>query len=445
MIFIKKTIFLSLLLCLNINAKTRFKYPKTNSEIVQSNEDLNYINTQKINEALRKIKFEIIRGNTQKANLLLTQAKYTTDFSKTIQYRYQAISFFVDSNYSKVLEILNKNEFNLNTNYQKVCAIKTFSYLAIGEYKNSKEEWKKCFGITYFKSKSYNLWLDSFVYRREFKEKYIQETFKKAPADSLKLFLKLAIYLDQQKEVLKYIQYINIKSLANTEVRELIAFAYYKDGNVAKTYEFMEGLETSNILSIKGNFLILQGKYEMAYSQFKLAYKKKKTSTNAVKRLIPLSWIYKKWDEALEYSSSENQDTKESDIGLFQAAVLSQKREFKSSNNLLLYQIKQKNKNSTSINANLLLAFNYINLEKNTSAQSFTEKACYQKDGLSCLFQYHFSYWDNFAKTINSESEIIRSDILSKYIEKEINEPLGDKQIINQRNLELLDEQDGHI
>lgn len=445
MIFIKLILFLTTAISFDITAQTRFKYPKAKSEIIQDNESLNYINNQKISAGLRKIKLEIIRGNTQKANLLLSQAKYTTDFSKTIQYRYQALSYFIDSEYRKTLEILNKKEFSLNTNYQKICAIKTFSYLAIGEYKNSKVEWKKCYNLTYFKSKSYNIWLDSFIVKREFKEKYIKETFKKASVDSLKLFLKLALYLDQQSEVLKYIEFISINSLANTEIRELIAFAYYKDANVAKAFEYMDGIETSNILNVKANFLILQGKYEMAYSQFKLAYKKKKTSTNAIKRLIPLSWIYKKWDEALEYSSLDGENLESNDIGLFQAAVLSQKNEYKSSNNLLLYRLKQKNRNSTSINSNLLLAFNYINLEKNLLAQSFTEKACYQKDGLSCLFQFHFSYWDNFSKTINSSVEIVRSDILSKYIENKLDDPLKVKQIINQRNLELLDEQDGHI
>lgn len=427
----------------SLSKESSKEYLKSDLAKRQESKELEYYNNVLLKEKLAKIKFEIIRGNTYKANELLAQAKYTNGFSQGVQYRYKALSLFVDSKYIDVIDTLKHKTFNLTKNYQKICSIKTFSYLALRKFELARKEWKKCFKTTYLRSKSTNIWLDSFVNNKNFKPSFIRETFKRAEVDSLRLILKLAIYLNQQGEILKYLSHISTKTLADLEIRELIAFSYYKQGEIIKAYEFLKDIKTGNLLNVKGNLLLLQNKNEMAYAQFKMAFKKKNTSQNALKRLVPLSWLYKQWDDALIYSS--NIQPVSSNNRFFQAAVLIQKGKYKDSNNILLYEIKNKSKNYDSKNINLLVSYNFLSLKRNSRAKRFIEKACIQNDGLSCLYQFHLSYWDNFSKIIANSKKIKRSDLIEKYKSQKVEDPIKDREIINQRNLELLDKQQGYI
>lgn len=437
-----RKVLLLLVICLSSLGKTKYTYPKSKSELMSQDYTTEYLSNKKILEHLGQVKLEIIRGNLSKAKLLLLQAKYTNNFSKVIQFRYLALTQFLDEEYSKVIETLNVPEFSFNSNYEKVCSLKTLSYLLLKNRVKAKKEWKKCFKQTYFKSDTVAIWLDSFVVSDNFKKIKITESFKRADSDTLKMIFKLALYLGEEKTILKYIRLINYEAISNDEIREILAFMYYRQKELINASEFLKGINTANTANIKGNIYLLQDKKEKAYAQFKLAFKMKSTSQNSIKRLVPLSWYFRQFNDGLKFSFYLDDQTEF--LKLLQSAFLTQDKKYEASNKLLKIELKQRT-NTIPLEMNLLLALNHIFLEDNINASKFSESSCLQKDGLSCLFQYHFSTWDDFSKFIKTSHPIKRSDIIKRYIASSVQEPIDEEVVISQRNIEELDLKEKNI
>ena len=218
----------------------KFKYPK-NQEIVDeyffNRKLLNNIN---IANKLAAIKYQIINGNLEKAKVLLLQAKYTDDFSKSIQFRYLGIIHFIEGNYKSSQEFLTKKEMYQIQNTSKICLLRTLNYVILENIPNAKLEWNRCVDATVNKSPTNHVWMTTLLKLKMNDEANITKVPFKAinieneEGNFLRLYLKLSLYLNQQQKVLKRIPLLTIEAYQDEEIRELIGLLYYRRFRVAQ-------------------------------------------------------------------------------------------------------------------------------------------------------------------------------------------------------------------
>jgi tetratricopeptide (TPR) repeat protein len=111
--------------------------------------------------------------------------------------------------------------------------------------------------------------------------------------------MKLALFLNREDVIIRYIANLPSSAYNSKGVRELIGFAYYRLGKTEKALEFIEDIESPNADNIRGTANLLKKKYELAFGHFKLALQKKGNSANALERGIPLAYTLGLWDEGI--------------------------------------------------------------------------------------------------------------------------------------------------
>jgi len=424
-----------------------FKYPLSNF----TKKELNYYTSMKenirIQDNLASIKYQLINGNLEKAKLMLLQAKYTEDFSRVVQYRYLSIIHFIEGDYKKSLEYLTKKEmYNIGFS-KRICLLRTLNFLILNKVSEGRSEWNNCIDSTLTDSPSSHLWMSTLVKLKMNDEPNITDIpFKKINIENeqgnfLRLFLKLALYLNKEEVILDRIALLNDTVFEDPEIRELMGMLYYRSKKIVNSYRFIEDLNSPNAENIKGNIYLTQKKYELAYGQFKLALNKKLNSQNSLERIIPVAWLLKQWDDGVSYIDQLETEPRDLYNKLTaRAAFLTQSNRFKEAKDTL-NQIVIGSKNSQSPEVNQLYSYTAIMLKDNTDAETYSDKACKNLDGLNCWLQFHLSIWENFALTIHRDEKIIneKDDLLAKYSAGFEKEPLKEDLYINQKDIEELD------
>src|SRR5690606_30757295 len=268
------------------------------SEIALSAQKTNReINEQKLMSLkLAEVKFAMINGNIERAKILLLQQGFNTGFGKIIKKRYSAIISFIEGKYQTSLDTLNDPDFLFDQHFTHICSLKTLNELILNKTADATETWRRCNKLTVLLSENANLWPAVLVNLKKNPKEAIKQPFEKMNIanesfDTIRLFLKLALYLNQQKLIIPKIPDFAPEVFQDPELRELIGFLYYREAELVKAYTFIEDLETPNSENIKGNLYLAQNKYELAYGQFKLALNRKNNSQNALERITPVAWL----------------------------------------------------------------------------------------------------------------------------------------------------------
>jgi hypothetical protein len=430
-----------------LDRRGQFIYPK-NEMALKENEYLHILEKNKtILQKLGAIKYEIINGNLEKAKLLLLQSRYADDFSKNIQFRYLGIIHFIEGNFKQSQEFLTqKGMYNL-TSDDTVCILRTLNFLIMNEVAKGQLEWKRCLDVTINQSETQHVWMNTILKLKINDEPQITSVpFKKVnieneKGDFLRLFLKMALYLNQQDKIFDRLPFLGDVAFADPEIRELIGMLYYREGKLAKAYQFVEDLASPNSENIKGNLYLAQKKYELAYGQFKLALNKKANSQNALERIIPIAWILKQWDDGLGYLANLQADPKDQYAKMaIEAAFLTQAQKYhEASKKLETIVVGSNDAQSTEVNQ--LYTFNAMMLKNKDLAETYADKACKLKDGLNCWLQFQLTLWDNFALTAHRDDDVFQKemDITEELIAEFEENPIQEKLFISQKDIEEMD------
>ena len=424
-----------------------FNYPMFESDVngLEFYRKLN--NSKKINTSLGTIKLYMINGNLEKAKLMLIADKSQDKYAQIIKFRYLGMIYFIQGEYEKSLEFLTKKEM-LNLSYTKnLCLLRTMNYLVLDKSVDAAKEWSKCVDATLTQSDTEHVWMSTLVNLKLTKSSEATTIpFKSINIENetgryLKLFLKLSLYLGQQKKILDRLKFINPDIYSDPEIRELVGMLYYREGKIVKAYQFIEDLESPNSQNIKGNIYLSQEKYELAYAQFKLALKKKINSQNSIERMIPLAWTLKQWNDGIEYISKlENKaEDKYKKLTVLAAFKAGAKKYQESANDLERIVIGSRNSQSPEVNQ--LYAFNSMMIKDLEKAQIYSDLSCKNEDGINCWLQFHLEIWENFTLTAKREDKIIpdENNLTERLIASISYETIDEEVFINQKDIEELD------
>lgn len=425
----------------------KFTYPKNPDGLLESDFNRKMIQNETISKRLGAIKYSMINGNLEKAKVMLLQSKYTDDFSRVVQYRYLGMIHFIQGNYKQSQEFLtHKSMYNISSN-DKLCLLRTLNFVILEELPKAKLEWNRCLDATVNASKTQHIWMNTILKLKLNNEPKITEVplkkinIENEQGDYLRLFLKMALYLNQQDKIFDRLSFLSEAAFADPEIRELIGMLYYRQGKLVKAYEFIEDLESPNSENIKGNLFLAQKKYELAYGQFKLALKKKVNSQNALERIIPVAWILRQWEDGLEYIEKLKVDPvdKYNKIAL-KAAFLTQAGKYAEAENQLKIIVQGSN-DAQSSEVNQLFSYNSIMLKDNKTSEKYADKACRFQEGLNCWVQFHFAIWENFALTAHRDEKILEgsSDLSKEYTSSFTKNSIEEDLYVNQKDIEELD------
>ncbi len=246
-------------------------------------------------------KFALMAGNTSLAQSYLDRLGSDHPRLKQIIQRYSALSAFMQDDYGKTYDLLKSERLNIINSYEEICLLRLVSLFALGkehpEYSKISPEFDSCRAITYKYTDNDHFWLTSM-------KKIVQGKIRSLPGanvndftsilvtdDTTKLWMKLALYTNREKQIIKNIGLLPEESYLNVGIRELLGMAYYRMGDIKNSQDFIEDISTPNADNIRGDIALSKKEWELAYGHFRLALKRKDDSLNALERAIPLTWL----------------------------------------------------------------------------------------------------------------------------------------------------------
>ena len=406
-----------------------------------------YSEIQEQNADLKKVKYHILNGETGLAKVHLHKLAYTQTKLRPVIFRYLGMLAFIDGKFEKSFEYLSTKELQSSPHYAKICTLKVLNQVVLNKKNSLQNEWAKCQleNLTHFNPGNF-IWLETLIQlKMNPREGLTKVPFKGIKLSSLnniqlKIFLKLSIYLNQERLIEPQLIELDLMQLEDPEIRELMGQIFFRMGSLAKSYRYIEDLSSPNAENIKGNIYVLRKKYELAYAQFKLALDKKQNSQNAMERILPLAWILGDWEGGSKIAervlaSPQTQINKMTLI----AAFLTQKGDFVRSKEVLETIIARSRKGA-EIDVTQLLSFTALVKNDQNIAKKQAGLSCAQFDMINCWLGLQLYQWDSFPLTIRRLDKIAVKKEWEKLSTEELNEPIKETIYVNQVDIEELDD-----
>lgn len=399
-------------------------------------------------DLLSRVKFYMVNGEVSRAKRELLKVDAQSNLSILIKKRYQAMLYFIESEYEQSLAVLEDPLFKNDNAFAKVCVLKIFNQVILNKLNDIDRSFNHCRDLNSDFSTNNEMWLENLIKLKLKDPKLLSGKETKTiigyahHIPSLKLWLKLAIYLNQEKIIVPMVADIPQEAFEDKEIRELIGLIYYRTKNFKKSVNFIEDLSTPNAENIKGNIYLHKKFYELAYGQFKLALNKKQNSINAIERAVALAWILGQWQDGFDLSQKVNiKDTNEPQRLTLQAAFLTNMKQYDQAKRRLE---RAQGFFGSNPPKELSQLYGFVSLitEDHESLGKYLNSACEAWDGLSCWLSLQNNLWSNFSRTIQREDAIVLDQelTLAGLKEKVDIVPLAEPKIVDQRDVEEMDD-----
>lgn len=402
---------------------------------------------QEQNSDLKRVKYYLLNGETRLAQVHLTKLAYAQTKLRPVIYRYLAILSFIEGRFQKSLDYLNYKELQSIPHYAKICTLKVLNQVVLNKTRLLEDEWSRCQleNYNHFNAGNY-VWLQTLVQMKIRPERGLtQKPFRKIKLSSmdneqLKIFLKLALYLNQEKMIEPQIHELDLSQFEDTEVRELLGQIFFRLGSLAKSYKFIEDLSSPNSENIKGNLYILRNKYELAYAQFKLALEQKQNSQNAMERILPLAWLLGDWEEGAKIServiaSPQTQINKMTLV----AAFYTQKGDYEKAK-AVMDTIAIRSRRGTEIDVTQLHSFVGLMQNQPQIVKKQASLSCAQYDLINCWLGFQMEQWDSFPLTMRRPEKLPAKREWERLTQESDEQPLQETVYVNQLDIEELDD-----
>ncbi|MGE3610205.1 MAG: tetratricopeptide repeat protein [Bacteriovoracaceae bacterium] len=398
-------------------------------------------------EELKKVKYYLINGEFRLAKVFLSKLSYSRSPMRPVIYRYMGLIAFIEGNFKESLRLLSLKELQDIPHYSKICTLKILNQIVLNLTTELDKEWAKC---QIENPSSFNdnrlVWLETLIDLKLSPRKGITKApFKSKTAvvldkDELKVFLKLAIYLNQEKLIENQLKDLSIEQLEDPEVRELVGHIYFRLGSFVLANKYIEDATSPNSENIKGNLYLLREKYELAYAQFKLALEQKQNSQNAMERLLPLAWILRDWKAGVNFAeqviaSPQSQINKLTLLTAFQI----QAGEYDKAKKVLA-NIADLSDKGSELEVKQLQSFEALMQNRPKDVIKFSARACEQNDLINCWVQYQMIQWDIFPLTLQRKEKIYEKKEWENLAKNDLSQPLSETVYVNQNDIEELDD-----
>lgn len=399
-------------------------------------------------EDLRRVKYYLINGEVRMAKMYLRQMMLTEPRLRPLGHRYLATIEFILGNYHDSLKELKRPELNKFGNFQKVCVLRVLNQIIVDDIFDLQDQWDRCL-LENIKEMQSNrlLWLETLVQLKVAPSENVLKTpFKynkifALPNEDIKITLKLALYLNQEKLVLDEINQLTLDAILDPEIRELAGLILFRAKKFSLSFKFIEDLNTANVNNIKGNLYLMQKKYELAFAQFKLALVQKQNSLNAMERALPLAWEIGQWEEGTKLAEQviTSPDGAMSKLALTSAFYV-QRNQFAEAEKRLDY-IASYSTEGENLTVTQLYSYNHLMQKRTLETTKYADLSCKSYDLAQCWLLYQFSYWDHFPLTILRDETIFKNtpwwnDESALTTVTRLNETI----YVNQKDIEELDD-----
>ncbi len=397
---------------------------------------------------LKKVKFYLVNGETRKARVYLNQLTYARTKLTPIAFRYLGVLTFIEGDFAQSYQWLSKPDIQTIPQYGRICMLKVLNEIVLSLTQNLASDWERCKHENPNNFKEDNLiWMETLVqlklnpYRGVTKVPFKRFKIPAMNQEELKVFLKLALYLNQEQLIIDQIPELGEDQLKDPEVRELAGQVLFRTGALAKSYKFVEDLKSPNSENIKGNLYLLRKKYEVAYAQFKVALEQKQNSQNAMERLLPLAWLLGDWEEGAKYAERviASPQTQINKLTLL-AAFLTQKSDFDQATKVL-ETIAQRSRRGTEIDVTQIYGFVALMQNRPEMALKQTSASCNQNDLVSCWLYLQLGQWDSFPLSMIRPHKVIIKDDVSTLTQSVVSDPIKETVFVNQLDIEEMDDQ----
>ncbi|MBA2404168.1 MAG: hypothetical protein H0V66_05305 [Bdellovibrionales bacterium] len=399
------------------------------------------------NRDLKKVKFYLLNGETRMAQVHLSKLAYTQTKLRPVIYRYLGMLSFIEGRFQKSYDYLSSKELQMLPHYSRICTLKVLNQVVLNKINLLDDEWKRCQLENYGHFKEGNfVWIETLVQMKLkpvvglTKVPFKNIRLSAMDNDQLKIFLKLALYLNQEKLIEPQLAELDQMQIDDSEVRELMGQIFFRIGSLAKSYRYIEDLSSPNAENIKGNLYILREKYELAYAQFKLALEKKQNSQNAMERILPLAWLLGDWEEGGKIAerviaSPQTQINKMTLV----AAFYTQKGDYVKAKDVM-DTIVIRSRRGTEIDVTQLHSFVGLMQNQPYVVRKQAGLSCAQFDMINCWLGLQMDQWDSFPLTMRRPDKLPLKKDWERLSQEDLNQPLVETVYVNQLDIEELDD-----
>lgn len=397
--------------------------------------------------ALRQAKRGIINGDLELAKFFLSKINDKRTKLRLVKQRYLSIISFIEGRYKESLKLISNQEYNETKNYRQVCLLRIMNLVALDDVKNFLKEVGSCQTLTFKYSPSNQFWLTQLMRVKQKNENLLRgnllENLRRtlASTEFTEIWMKLALYLNKEEIILKYVSSLPGAAYRSKKIRELIGFAYYRVGKVKKALEFIEDIESPNADNIRGNINLLESKFELAFGHFKLALQKKENSQNALQRAIPLSYLLGQWQDGLDMLKRIiSKDLTAKRKVTLETLFFIRKGDFSKAQENLNYLEEVYNKNFPR-EINLMDSYVALSTGNKERLEKASSELCQSYDGLNCWLNLQVLNWENIGLTMGREENtfVLEDFDIEKLKGTWDKEPLDEAIFVDQKDIEELD------
>lgn len=404
-------------------------------------------------ETLKLAKFALVNGDPYRAKFLLRRISKRGTKILRIKTRYLALIHFLIDDIETSYKYYHTPGLGTSSSYKEICQMKIFTEIAVGDTDDIEIEFDLCHEQIKRYSKTNQIWTDAMM-RLALGDKSITTgrsisilTDILNDESAMRMWLKMGIYLGYEHKLVEQIKTFPMKLFKSKEVRELLAFVYYRTGNMERALKLVEDIDTPNASNIKGNVYLTNKKYEVAFGHFKLALQKKQNSLNALERSLPLAWLLRQWSAGLEFLQLNvtNHDTDIATKGKFlltSAFKLQQQKNKSAAKNIdyidqLYHYIPPKE-------ISVIATYSALVNEQIVELSAHADRACGKMlNGISCWIKAQSLIWDDFSKRIKQKKPTFKDDLISIdwLMNPEKLLPIEEEIYLEQDEIERLDEE----
>jgi hypothetical protein len=403
----------------------------------------------------------ILAGDTNLALRYLERISKKGAALSDIRNRYESMIHFIKNDTEKSLSLLSNLDIYNSKSYREVCTLKIYAMMAesrreqkvkseamaLKNQRDLRNEFARCRDYTALYTPNDHLWFNNlelmqFGRLAELRGSYVNDIgYILSDNEILRIWLKTALYLGRHDLILNNIKDFPLFVYQDKTARELLAFIFYRIGDVTKAQAFIEDIVTPNSESIRGNIRLSNEEYELAYGHFKLALKEKENSANALERAIPLAWMLGVWSDGPELLTRlvgpEHDFKKRKTLDIaFKIRLDEIERAYEE-----ILALTKDYKDYPPQEVDLLRSYLALRMKDQKHLAEATERLCRRNEGLNCWTQMQSLIWENTAQTIDREDRIsLPKDWDIESLKQARNyAPLTEQVIIDQRDIEELD------